>query len=136
MPNAVRERPARHHTHEVSTVLGAAVNVGVHAVRRDGHAFDRLRGEALLERLLERLDAEHAVRAGAGHRNTDLRATLGHEHADKGEARRRVLELLVGCFLRNREADLGDDLVAYLVDAAAGSRAWKSTTGSDQRSPR
>ena len=60
--------------------------------------------EALLQRLLEALHAEHAVGAGAGHRHADVGAALGHEHADQREARGRVLELLVGRLLGEREA--------------------------------
>ena len=58
--------------------------------------FERLRAEALLERLLERGHAEHAARAGAGHRHADVGAALGHEHADQRKARGRVGELDVG----------------------------------------
>ena len=75
-------------------IFGGGVNVLVHAVGRDRHALDRLRREALLQRLLERLHPEHAIGAGAGHRDADVGAALRHEHADQRKARGRMLELL------------------------------------------
>jgi hypothetical protein len=53
-------------------VFGAAVDVGVHAVGGDGQAFERFRRKTLLQRFLERRHAEHAVRAGAGDRDSDI----------------------------------------------------------------
>src|SRR6187551_2999741 len=41
-----RDRAAGHHADEVGAVLGAAVDVGVHAGGRDGQALERLRCEA------------------------------------------------------------------------------------------
>ena len=54
LPDRLRHRPARQHADQVRAVFGAAVDVGVHAVGRDGQAFEGFRREALLQRLLER----------------------------------------------------------------------------------
>src|SRR5476649_2167183 len=94
-------------------VLWARMNVAVHSGGWNGHALERLRRETLFQRLLERLHAEHAIAAGAGHRHADIGAALGHEYADQCETRCRVLELLVGRLFRDRETDLGDDLAFF-----------------------
>jgi hypothetical protein len=53
-------------------MLGAAVDVARHSVRRHRHSFQRFGSEALLERLLEGGDPEHAVRACADDSNVNL----------------------------------------------------------------
>ena len=87
-------------------ILGAGVNVGAHAIRRHRHALDRLRREALIERFLERLYAEHAIGASAGDGDADFRRTLSDEHTDEGEARSLVAELVVTRLLGDREREL------------------------------
>src|SRR4029077_9487493 len=103
------DRPARQHTDEMGAVFGAAVDVAVHAIGRNAHAFERFRREAFLKRLLERRHAEHAIGAGAGHRDPDVAAALRHEYADQRETRRLVAEFLIGRFLRDWETYLSDD---------------------------
>src|SRR5690349_12589816 len=106
-----RDRTARHHADEVRPILGAAVDIAVQAGRRHRHSLERLRREALLERLLEFLHSEYPAGAGAGDGNADLRAALRREHADQRETRGLVAELFVAGLLGKREAHLGDDLV-------------------------
>src|ERR1043165_7395548 len=81
-----RDRAARHHAAEVRAVLAAAVYVRVHALGRNRQPLERFRRKPLLQRLLERLHAEDAVRARAGDGDADLGAALGGEHADQREA--------------------------------------------------
>src|SRR5665647_1511057 len=106
-------RAARQHADQMRAIFGTGVNVAVHAGRRNAHALDRLGGETLLQRFLERLDAEHAAGAGAGDRDADVGAALGDKHADQGKARGRMLELFVGRLLGDRETDLDDDLALF-----------------------
>ena len=72
--------------------------------------FQRLRRKPLLQRFLERGDAEYAVAARAGDRNADFAAAFADEHADQRIARRLIAEFLIGGLFRNRKAHLGDDL--------------------------
>src|SRR6266478_4966353 len=71
-----RHGAARHDADKVGTVFGATMDVGVHAVRRQRKTFERLRREALFQRLLERRDPEHAVGTRAGYGDADLRTAL------------------------------------------------------------
>src|SRR5580704_17437038 len=80
--NRFCDRPARQHADKMRAIFGAAVDVAVHAIGRNGHAFERFRRETFLKCLLERRHAEHAFGAGAGHRDADVAAALRHEHAD------------------------------------------------------
>ncbi len=48
-----RYRTARHHADQMRAIFGRAVDVAVDAVGRDGQAFQRLRREALLQRLFK-----------------------------------------------------------------------------------
>src|SRR5215510_14482206 len=70
----LRHGPARQDPYEMRAIFGTTVDVTAHAFRPDRHAFERLGPEALLERLLERGHAEHAIAARAGHRHADLGA--------------------------------------------------------------
>src|SRR5262249_48384923 len=99
------------HANQMRAVLGAAVDVRVHSVGRDAEPVQRLRREALLQRLLERLHAEYAVRARAGYGDADLRATLRRKDPNQRKTRGLIAELLVAGLLHQREAYLGDDLV-------------------------
>ena len=69
-------------------------------------AVERGGREIGVQRLLERLDAEHAACARPGHRDAHAARRLGDEHADQRVARGGVGELLVGRLLRDREAHL------------------------------
>ena len=72
-----------------------------------GVDLHRLRGvgrEALRQRLLERLRAEHATAPRRSPRRARRLRRLRDEHADQREARRRLRELHVRRLLRNREA--------------------------------
>src|ERR1043165_7691606 len=55
-------RGAGHHARGVGAILGAAVDVGVHAGRRDGQPLERLRRETLLLRLPASLFTRHTLR--------------------------------------------------------------------------
>src|ERR1043166_7557723 len=93
------------------TIFRAAVDVARKTGRRHGEAVERFRREALLERLFERGDTEHAARAGARYRDANVAAALRHEHADERKTRGRIAELDVAGLLGQREIYLGDDLV-------------------------
>src|SRR6476619_1371126 len=101
------QRPPREDANEMGAIFGACMNVAVHTIRRDGHSLKRLSSEALLERFFERLHAKHAIGASTCDRDADIRAALGYEDADQRKAGGRMLELLVGRFLGDRETDLG-----------------------------
>src|SRR5512143_3698426 len=107
------DRAPRQHADEMGAILWARVDVAVHACRRYGHALERFCCETLLESLFKRFDPEHAVGTGTRYRYADVGAALGNEDANQCKARRRVLELFIGCLLRNRKANLGDDLVIF-----------------------
>src|SRR5438874_6883123 len=103
------DRPARQHADQMGAIFGAAVDVAVHAVGRNAHAFERFRREAFLKRLLERGHAEHAIGPGTGHRDADVATTFRYEHTDQRETRRLIAEFLIGRFFRNRKAYFRDD---------------------------
>src|SRR5262245_857023 len=107
----LRHRTARQHADEMRAIFGAAVNVARHPVGGDGHAVERLRAEALLQRLLERGGAEHAIGAGAGHRHADIGASFGYEDTNKRKARSRVREFDVGRLVHLRKLEADDDFV-------------------------
>src|SRR5262249_42354210 len=100
-------RPPGHHADQMRTGFRPAMDVARHAVIRDGHPFERLRAEALLERLFERRHAEDTVRSSPGHRNADLRAALGDEHADQRKTGGRIGKFYVAGLVHFRELHLG-----------------------------
>ena len=53
LADGVRHGAARQHADQVRAVLGATVDIAVHPVGRNGHAFERLRRKAFLQRFLE-----------------------------------------------------------------------------------
>src|SRR5256714_5872849 len=93
------DRAARHYRDQVRAVFGAAVKVTVQSLRRHRQTIERLRRESLLERLLERGDAEYAFGPGARDGHPHVRRTLCDEHPDQRVARGLVAEFDVGGLL-------------------------------------
>src|ERR1700704_1617591 len=71
---------ARQHGYQVRAILRAAVQVAVQPIGRHRQPVEDFGVEALLQRFLERRDAERSLGAGAGDGNAYIRRTLGDEH--------------------------------------------------------
>src|SRR5262245_44668245 len=87
------DRPARQHPDQMRAIFGATMQVAVQPFRGYVDSRQHLWREALLQGLLESGDTEHAVRAGAGDGDADVRRPPGHEHPDQRVARGLVAEL-------------------------------------------
>src|SRR5260370_4051345 len=83
---AAGDGAAGHDADEVSTVLGAGVDVGVEAGVGDRDVLDRVWSEGFGQRSLHLGDAEDAG-PGTGHRDAHDAAGWGDEHADDRVAR-------------------------------------------------
>src|SRR5262245_14175971 len=101
-----RNSTAGEHAHEMCTIFSAAVNVAAHAFLADGHAVERLRAEAFLERLFERRHTEDSISARSGDGDAHFRTALGDKHADKRIARSRIWKFYVARFVGLRKLHL------------------------------
>src|SRR5258708_4877845 len=83
---------ARQHRYQMRAIFRTTVQVAVQTIRRHRQPVEYFGVEALLQRLLERRDAEHALGAGTGDGDADIRRPLGDEHADQRTTRGLVAE--------------------------------------------
>src|SRR4029077_2558727 len=79
--------PPRQYPDQMRAIFGTAVQVAVQPLRWHREALEHLVRKALLQRFLERGDAEHAVGARASDGDTHVRRTFCHEHTDQRIAR-------------------------------------------------
>ena len=105
-----RYRAPRQNADQMSPIGGVGMDVAVESFGGDFDVGERCGREIRGQGGFERARAEDAIGAGAGHRDPHPARGLGDKDADQREARGRVAEFHIGRLLRDRKADLGDDL--------------------------
>src|ERR1041384_1456008 len=105
-------------------VFRAGMDVAVHAVGRDGHAFERLRREALFERFLERFHPKNAVGAGA---NGVFRVKSFEEALKKRFAAKSLEGMTIPANGMNSDIHASPEYRAHLVGVLARRAVAKAT---------